>query len=85
MENLASHLGGLGEHDQAAVLQKQTVEARKRTLGEKHPIMLQSMTGLARIYRRMGPMEECAETLEEVLGSKEEVLEEDVSLRTDRL
>jgi hypothetical protein len=52
--NLAADLRGLGEYEAARELDEDTLERRRRTLGEEHSNTLESRQNLAQDQRLLG-------------------------------
>ena len=63
MNGLAVSYSKVGQHQEATNLYKQTLELRKRVLGDEHPDTLRSMINLARSYSNLG-LDQEAMTLE---------------------
>jgi hypothetical protein len=55
--NLANKLGDQGELDEAASMQKEALEKRKRILGEAHPDTITAMGNLANSLGDQGNVE----------------------------
>lgn len=54
MNGLASNYSTLDRHEEAMHLHKQTLELRKRVLGDQHPDTLQSRDNFTESYYTLG-------------------------------
>jgi hypothetical protein len=64
MGNLASTLGDQGQLDEAAQIQKEVLEKRRRILGEEHPDTIMAMGNLANTLGDQGQLDEAIALLE---------------------
>ncbi len=67
MDNLAILYKNQGRYDEAEPLHVETLEIRKRVLGEEHPRTLESMDGLATLYAKQGRSDEARPLVRELL------------------
>ena len=73
MANLAVTYSDQGRTDEAAVLQEEVLQKRRRILGEEHPNTLTSMANLAVTYRDQGRTGEAVALEEEVLQKRKQL------------
>ncbi|MET9928240.1 MULTISPECIES: tetratricopeptide repeat protein [Streptomyces] len=72
--NLANALHGLGEHQQAADLHRQTLADRERVLGPDHPETLGSRHNVANSLDHLGEHRQAADLHRHVIADRERVL-----------
>ncbi|MEW1996764.1 tetratricopeptide repeat protein, partial [Streptomyces coelicoflavus] len=72
--NLASALGALGRHQEAADLHQQTLTDRERVLGPDHPDTRTSRNDLASALGALGRHQEAADLHQQTLTDRERVL-----------
>ena len=75
--NLANLYWNQGRYDEAEPLYLETLEIRKRVLGDDHPDTLGSMNGLGSLYHRQGRYEEAEPLYLETLEARKRVLGDD--------
>ncbi|WP_203909277.1 FxSxx-COOH system tetratricopeptide repeat protein [Rhizocola hellebori] len=71
---LAQYLEDRGDYPTARNLMEQSVSARKRALGEQHPLTLASMNGLAAVLSDLGELPEARTLHEQTMLSRQRVL-----------
>ena len=77
MNNLALTYSDQGRTGEAAALQEEVLQKRRRILGEEHPDTLRSMNNLALTYSDQGRTGEAAALQEEVLQKQRRILGEE--------
>ena len=77
MNNLALTYGDQGRTGEAAMMQEEVLQKRRRILGDDHPSTLTSMSNLALTYRDQGRTGEAAVLQEEVLQKRRRILGDD--------
>lgn len=73
----SSTLGDLGQLDEAAKMQKEVLEKRRRILGEEHPYTISAMSNLANTLGDLGQLDEAAKMKKEVLEKMKRILGEE--------
>ena len=73
MNNLAVTYRAQGRTGEAARLQEEVLEKRRRILGDDHPDTLTTMNNLASTYRDQGRTGEAARLQEEVLEKRRRI------------
>lgn len=74
---LADRYRELGLYDAASRLQQQALDARRRSLGDKHPDTLESLHSMGVLQWRQGHFAEAEQLFDEVLRDRRRILGED--------